>query len=154
MLLVIGVYHITAGLLTPNRFLKNNCESYDFKNATNVFCISQSERAPRIKLNRETKNFSRYACNLRLMETSLYTAAHQPFPRLVAEHRTIILGSKSTSYQLMAFDFSFFLLEATHFEFASNTWCINNVTARKLKHTFKNRFVCVRRPMKKKVSQK
>ena len=27
--------------------------------------------APRIKLNRETKNFSRYACNLRLMETSL-----------------------------------------------------------------------------------
>ena len=32
--------------------------------------------APRIKLNRETKNVSRYACNLRLMETSLYTQIH------------------------------------------------------------------------------
>ena len=33
------------------------------------------ERAPfsRIKLNRETKNFSRHACNLRLMKTSLLT---------------------------------------------------------------------------------
>ena len=29
-----------------------------------------SALAPGIKLNRETKNFSRYACNLRLMETS------------------------------------------------------------------------------------
>ena len=31
----------------------------------------RSALAPRIKLNEETKNFSRYACNLRLMETSL-----------------------------------------------------------------------------------
>ena len=30
--------------------------------------------AARIKLNRETKNFSRYACYLRLMETSLKTS--------------------------------------------------------------------------------
>ena len=34
-------------------------------------CIAQ--RAPRIKLNREKKNFSRHTCNLRLMETSLYS---------------------------------------------------------------------------------
>ena len=29
------------------------------------------------KLNRETKNFMRYASNLRLMETSLYAKLHQ-----------------------------------------------------------------------------
>ena len=33
----------------------------------------RSESAARIKLNRETKNFSRFACNLRLMEISLYS---------------------------------------------------------------------------------
>ena len=34
------------------------------------------ERCARISLNREIKNFSRYACNLRLMETSLYTDSY------------------------------------------------------------------------------
>ena len=39
--------------------------------STGFFSGSGLALAPRIKLNRETKNFSRYASNLRLMETSL-----------------------------------------------------------------------------------
>ena len=39
----------------------------DCKHGAKKFCFS----IPRIKLNRETKNFSRHACNPRLMETSL-----------------------------------------------------------------------------------
>ena len=44
--------------------------------------------APRIKLNRETKNFSRYTCNLRLMETSLnvYSGVRHDFTAKVFQH--------------------------------------------------------------------
>ena len=43
----------------------------EFLNGMVAQCTSANALAARIKLNRETKNFPRYAYNLRLMETSL-----------------------------------------------------------------------------------
>ena len=43
------------------------------KNSLFLYLVLCARARARIKLNRETKNFSRYACNLHLMETTLHS---------------------------------------------------------------------------------
>ena len=65
---------------TSLKAVSNACNAFErfssFKRSRKLFLMTSfslfSFKRSRLKLNRETKNVSRHACNLRLMETSLY----------------------------------------------------------------------------------